>query len=135
MAGYFRLSPAVSRVSSTSDTRLASSAPPERDVDLDNVMAQILTWLDVAIVFGPQVPLLVPLVLMAVAGQRLSVRVGLARLGKREVGWSKSRPTVWSVVLSLFAQQVLNAWLYGEIGVGSGGGTKAWAWVGAGGHS
>ena len=81
-------------------------------IALDNVMAQIMTWLDLAIVFGPQIPLLVPLILMAVAGQRWSMQVGLERLERHETRWNKSAPAVWSVVLSLVAQQALNVWLY-----------------------
>ena len=94
--------------------RCRTNAPPAKDIELDNVMAQVMTWLDLAIIFGPQMPLLVPLVLMAVAGQRWSISVGLQRLGKRETKWDKSVPAVWSVVLSLVAQQALNVWLLGR---------------------
>ena len=51
------------RLRCQSNARLATA-----DIALDNVVAQCLTWLDVAIVFGPQVPLLAPLVLMAIVG-------------------------------------------------------------------
>ena len=118
-----------------------SSAPPARDIDLDDIMAQTLTWLDLAIVFGPQVPLLVPLVLMAIVGQRWSTRVGLARLGKREMGWRKSRPAVWSVALSLVCGQALNIWVFayaeqnvdgvGGVGKGTGEAVRALTWVAA----
>ena len=118
-----------------------SSAPPARDIDLDDIMAQTLTWLDLAIVFGPQVPLLVPLVLMAIVGQRWSTRVGLARLGKREVGWRKSQPAVWSVALSLVCGQALNIWVFayaeqsvdgvGGVGKGTDEAVRALTWVAA----
>jgi hypothetical protein len=125
----------------TARLRCRSSAPPERDIHLDDIMAQTLTWLDVAIIFGPQVPLLVPLVLMAVVGQRCSLAVGLARLGKQEVGWHKSRPAVWSVALSLCCQQMLNVWVYaygemevdgvGGVGAGTEEAVRGWTWLGA----
>ena len=119
-----------------------SNEPQHRDINLDDVMAQVMTWLDVAIVFGPQVPLLAPLVLLAIAGNRWSLRVGLQRLGKREEKFDKSAPALWSVVLSLFMQQALNLWLYQEMvvlkGLGNDGGEEiSWAvraltWAGAG---
>ena len=92
--------------------RRDKAAPPKTHIALDDIMAQVMTWLDLAIVFGPQVPLLAPLVLMAIAGQRWSMRVGLELLGKKEVRWNRSQPAVWSVVLSLVVQQILNVWLY-----------------------
>ena len=87
-----------------------------------DVMAQIMTWLDVAIVFGPQVPLLVPLTLMAVAGQRWSMRIARERLGRRLAPGSAGVPAVWSVAVSLLVQQVLNVWLFREMTFGGGGG-------------
>ena len=92
--------------------RCRSNAPLETDIALDDVTAQALTWLDIAIVFTPQIPLLGPLVLVALWWQRWSTRVGLERLGKRETRWRKSVPAVWSVALSIVAQQVLNVFLY-----------------------
>ena len=89
--------------------------PLQIDISVDNAMAQVMTWLDVAIIFGPQVPLLLPLVMMAVVGQRWAIHVGLARLGRQQVRWSKSQSAIWSVAMSVFVQQGLNIWLYQEM--------------------
>ena len=48
-------------------------------------------------------------------GHRWTIRVALRRLGKREVGWDKSRPAVWAVAFSLLEQQMLNVWFFSEI--------------------
>ena len=98
--------------------------------------------MDIAIVFGPQVPLLAPLALGAVVGHRWTVRVAMRRLGKREVGWDKSRPAVWAIAISLLEQQALGIWLFREMdlnfyfdgGAFTGGGSvadtmRAVAWV------
>ena len=110
--------------------RRDSSRPRKINMALDNIMAQVMTWLDAAIVFGPQIPLLAPLVLMAVAGQWWMTRVGLEHLGKRESRWNKSQPAVWSVVLSLAAQQAVNVWLYEEMEFGGGSAGGVWTAVG-----
>ena len=64
---------------------------------LDNLVAQLLTWLDVAIVFGPQMPLVVPLVALTLWTSRATHRVGLAtpRFGMRETRQEHSAPSVW----------------------------------------
>jgi hypothetical protein len=95
-----------------------SARKRRRGIRLDDVVAQILTWLDIAIVFGPQIPLLVPLVLLAIVGIRGTVNVGRGQFGRRQVGQDESRPAVWSVVISLLAQQGLNLWLFTEMDYG-----------------
>ena len=83
-----------------------------RPIRLDNVVAQVLTWLDIALVFGPQMPLLVPLAVMAIVGMRWRLHVGVGKFGMQQVAQEESVPAVWSVILSLLAQQGLNVWLY-----------------------
>jgi hypothetical protein len=75
---------------------------------LDDVVAQSLTWMDVAIVFGPHIPLLVPLVLVSLVTTRWAHEaVGLRRLGLREERAEFSKPSTWYVLFSIVCQQVL----------------------------
>jgi len=87
---------------------------------LDNMVAQSLTWLDVAIVFGPHIPVLLPLVLLSLFMARWTHEtVGLRRLGLQERRAEFSKPSAWYVLFSVVCQQALTAAVF--IGVGEGG--------------
>ena len=84
---------------------------------LDNMVAQSLTWLDVAIVFGPHIPLLLPLVLFSLFMARWTHEVvGLRRLGLQERRAEFSKPSPWYILFSVVCQQALTAAVF--IGVG-----------------
>jgi hypothetical protein len=74
------------------------------------MVAQSLTWLDMAIVFGPHIPLLIPLLLLSLVTNRWAHEaVGLRRLGLRETRAELSKPSTWYVLFSVVCQQVLTA--------------------------
>jgi hypothetical protein len=88
---------------------------------LDNMVAQSLTWLDVAIVFGPHIPLLVPLVLISLVTNRWAHEsVGLRRLGLKERRAEFSKPSTWYVLFSIVCQQALTVAVFVGIGDSSG---------------
>ena len=93
---------------SGSDSDDEGLAQRTKGLRLDDVVAQSLTWLDVAIVFGPHIPLLVPLVLVSLVTTRWAHEaVGLRRLGLREERAEFSKPSTWYVLFSIVCQQVL----------------------------
>jgi hypothetical protein len=97
---------------------------------LDNVVAQSLTWLDVAIVFGPHIPLLVPLVLVSLVTTRWAHEsVGLRRMGLRETRAEFSAPSTWYVLFSVVCQQVLTAAVFVGVGDSSGSGSGVFMMV------
>ena len=99
------------------DASHAAVVEPERPklVDADDVLCQIMTWLDLAIVFGPQIPLILPLVLLATATNGWAHQIALHRLGKSEfrcMETSHYYPVRHQLVFSVMAQQALNAWVF-----------------------
>jgi hypothetical protein len=110
--------------SSTGDHSGNETAPPPvKGLRLDNMVAQSLTWLDVAIVFGPHIPLLVPLVLISLATARWAHEsVGLRCLGLQERRAEFSQPSTWYVLFSIVCQQALTVAVFAGIGDSDGGG-------------
>ena len=99
-------------LSSSDQARKIVDVPPNiiKGLRLDNMVAQSLTWLDMAIVFGPHIPLLVPLLLVSLVTNRWAHEaVGLRRLGLRETRAELSKPSTWYVLFSVVCQQVLTA--------------------------
>jgi hypothetical protein len=97
------------------------------------MVAQSLTWLDLAIVFGPHIPLLVPLVLISLVTTRWAHEsVGLRRFGLQEERAEFSEPSTWYVLFSIVCQQALTVAVFaGVADNGSGGssfgdGTEGW---------
>jgi hypothetical protein len=103
------------------DSGGGSTAPLcRKGLRLDNMVAQSLTWMDVAIVFGPHIPVLLPLVMLSLFMARWTHEaVGLRRLGLRERRAEFSKPSAQYVLFSVVCQQMLTAAVF--IGVGEGG--------------
>ena len=96
---------------------------------VDNCVAQILTWLDVALVFGPHIPLLMPLVLAALVMERWThENVGLRRLGLPERRAEFSKPSTWYVLFSVVCQQLLAVSVFAGV-EGSDGGKRTHGWM------
>ena len=85
---------------------------------LDDFVAQVVTWLSIAIVFGAQVPLLVPLTLLALLTNVWSHQLGLQRFGKREARANHAKPSARILGLSVVLQQVLAAAVFWELSGG-----------------
>jgi hypothetical protein len=86
--------------------------------------AQWLTWLELAIIFGPHIPLLLPLVLLSLMTHRWAHEaVGLRRLGLKEERAEASKPSTGYVLFSVVCQQLLTAAVFRGVGDdGEGGG-------------
>jgi len=86
------------------------------------MVAQSLTWLDLAIVFGPHIPLLVPLVLISLVTTRWAHEsAGHRRLGLHEQRAEFSKPSTWYVLFSIVCQQALSVAVFAGIGDSGGG--------------
>ena len=81
-------------------------------LSLDNLMAQHLTWFDLAIVFGPHIPLLLPLTLATLAMSRWTHRLGIEALGLAETRADHARLSTWYVLMGVMWQQALSAFVF-----------------------
>ena len=96
---------------------------PKLGLPLDDMVAQSLSWLGGAIVFGPHIPLLAPLVLISLVTTRwVHESVGLRCLGLREERAEFSKPSTWYVLFSVVCQQALSVAVFAGIGDSGGGG-------------
>ena len=78
----------------------------------DNLMAQQLTWFDVAIIFGPHIPLLLPLTLATLAMSHWTHRLGTQTLGMVETRADHARLSTWYVLLGVMCQQALSVFVF-----------------------
>ena len=98
--GQFQQNDAMAAVAATTESKKLS---------LDNLMAQHLTWFDLAIVFGPQIPLLLPLTLATLAMSHWTHRLGIQAFGMVEARADHARLSTWYVLMGVFMQQALSA--------------------------
>ena len=79
---------------------------------LDNVVSQILTWLDVAIVFGSHIPFLFPFVALSLWANRATIKLGLTRYGLKQTRQNRSKPSMGYLGMSVMVQQAFLAWTF-----------------------
>ena len=102
----------LTRSRSSGATASSNSDRAVGNLALDNVVAQALTWLDVAIVFGPSIPLVVPLVFLALCTNHWMIGLGRSRFGVHVVGEEQGAPSVAYIGVSVIVQQGLTAWSF-----------------------
>ena len=100
---------------STSSSPTTIVKPPR--LPLDNMTAQNLTWFDLALVFGPHVPLLLPLVLATLFTSRWAHQLGVQELGMVETRFEQARPSTWYVLMGVTMQQALSMFLFAGAGL------------------